>query len=39
MRMRFIERNGKEEEGRVGGSYPVWLCIALGIPIEGYPLL
>ena len=38
MRMSFIERNQKEEEGRAEGSYPVWLCVALEIPIEGYPL-
>ena len=34
--MGSIEQNGKEE-GKVDGIYPVWLCVALEIRVEGYP--
>ena len=28
MRISSIEQKGKEEEGKVEGIYPVWLCVA-----------
>ena len=37
--MSSIEQSGKEGEGKVEGIYPVWLCVALAIRIEGYSLV
>ena len=37
--MSAIEQNGKEEDGKTERIYPVWLCVALEIRIEGCSLV